>query len=90
MIVEQSLQNVVNSVKPGHPLHRNLECILYKIPVEMRDKMARRGNQDDGNPANIPSEKTLVRLHKQVGLRAKADLKKIRLQYIPHAYLNSS
>ncbi|KAL0277226.1 UNVERIFIED_CONTAM: hypothetical protein PYX00_004584 [Menopon gallinae] len=62
----ESLQNVVNAVKPGHPLHRNLECILYKIPVEMRDRMSRRGTQDDGNPANIPSEKTLVRLHKQL------------------------
>lgn len=28
--------------------------------------MSRRNNQEEGNPANIPSEKTLVRLHKQI------------------------
>lgn len=66
VLIFQSLQTVVNVVKPGHPLHRNLEAILQKIPTEMRDRMSRRNNQEEGSSANIPSEKTLVRLHKQV------------------------
>ncbi|KAK6638496.1 hypothetical protein RUM43_006763 [Polyplax serrata] len=62
----ESLSTIVAAVKPGYPLHRHVESILYKIPVELREKMMKREIQDSGNPANIPSEKTLIRLHKQV------------------------
>ncbi|XP_066993636.1 LMBR1 domain-containing protein 2 homolog isoform X2 [Anabrus simplex] len=61
----ESLQAVSVSVGPGHPLHRNLETILQKVPVELRERMNRLQLPDD-TPTDAPSEKALIRLHKQV------------------------
>lgn len=63
--VLESLQAASLAVGPGHPLHRNLETILQKVPVELRDRMNRRQLPDD-TPTDIPSEKVLIRLHRQV------------------------
>jgi hypothetical protein len=53
------------SIGPGHPLHRNLETIFQKVPPELRERMNRRQLPDD-TPTEAPSDKALVRLHKQV------------------------
>ena len=55
------------SIGPGHPLHRNLETILQKVPLELRERMNRQHVPDD-TPTDPPSDKALVRLHKQVSL----------------------
>ncbi|KAF4517528.1 hypothetical protein B566_EDAN005091 [Ephemera danica] len=61
----EALQGVTASVGPGHYLHRHLETILQKIPAELRDRMARRPLPDDACPEE-PTERSLIRLHKQV------------------------
>lgn len=53
------------SIGPGHPLHQNLETILHKVPIELRERMNRRRLPEDTS-IDPPSEKSLVRLHKQV------------------------
>ncbi|XP_059476007.1 LMBR1 domain-containing protein 2 homolog isoform X2 [Neocloeon triangulifer] len=63
--VLEHLQAVTLSVGPGHYLHRHLETIMQKIPAEIRDRMGRRPPAD-GSVPDEPTEKSLVRLHKQV------------------------
>ncbi|KAF2905093.1 hypothetical protein ILUMI_01077 [Ignelater luminosus] len=63
--VLESLQAISLAVRSGHPLHQNLETILHKVPVELKDRMNRRQLPED-TPTDPPSEKALVRLHKQV------------------------
>ena len=53
------------SIGPGHPLHQNLETIFQKVPPELRERMNRRQLPDD-TPTDAPSDKSLIRLHKQV------------------------
>lgn len=53
------------SIGPGHPFHCNLETIFQKIPAELKDRMNRRQLPDD-TPTDTPSEKSLIRLHRQV------------------------
>nr|XP_050853464.1 LMBR1 domain-containing protein 2 homolog isoform X2 [Vespula vulgaris] len=60
----ESLQVATISIGPGHPYHFNLETILQKIPAELKDRMNRRQLPDD-TPIDTPSEKSLIRLHKQ-------------------------
>lgn len=63
--VLESLQAISLAVQPGHPLHNNFETILQKVPTELRERMVRRQLPAD-TPTDAPSEKALVRLHKQV------------------------
>lgn len=63
--VLESLRGVTLAIHPGNPLHENLETILQKVPTELRDRMNRRPISDENHP-DAPSEKALVRLHKQV------------------------
>lgn len=60
----ESLQAATISIGPGHPYHSNLETIFQKIPAELKDRMNRRQLPDD-TPTDTPSEKALIRLHKQ-------------------------
>lgn len=53
------------AIRPGHPLYEYLETILQKVPSELKDRMSRRQLPED-TPTDSPSEKTLIRLHKQV------------------------
>lgn len=53
------------TIKPGHALHPNLEIILQKVPVELKERMNRRMLPDD-TPSDCPSEKAFIRIHKQV------------------------
>ncbi|XP_015601353.1 LMBR1 domain-containing protein 2 homolog [Cephus cinctus] len=60
----ESLQAASMAIGPGHPFHRNLETIFQKVPAELKDRMNRKQLPDD-TPIDIPSEKALIRLHRQ-------------------------
>lgn len=62
--VLESLQSVNLIVPTHHPLRHCVEEILRKVPTELMEK-ARRTVRDSGSNA-VPSEKALVRLHRQV------------------------
>jgi hypothetical protein len=49
----------------GNNLNRKLEKILKKVNIELRESMNRK-NVNDDKKTDPPSDKTLVRLHKQV------------------------
>ena len=53
------------AITAAHPFRLYLETIFQKVPVELKDKMNRRQLQED-TPINIPSEKSLIRLHRKV------------------------
>ncbi|KRT79245.1 hypothetical protein AMK59_8670 [Oryctes borbonicus] len=53
------------AIKSSHPLHPNLETILQKIPIELKERMNRRFLPDD-TPIDCPNEKAFIRIHKQV------------------------
>lgn len=74
----QSLQITSIAIGPEHPFHCHLETIFQKIPVELKDKMNRKQLPDD-TPIDVPSEKMLIRLHRQV-------LKSIKKLSICHSF----
>lgn len=53
------------AIRSGHPLYQHLETIMQKVPAELKDRMSRRQLPED-TPTDTPSEKTLIKLHKQV------------------------
>lgn len=53
------------SIGPGHPLRSHMDVIESKIPTELLDRIRRQAPPDSPH-ADVPSEKALVRLHKQV------------------------
>lgn len=61
----ESLQACTLVIHPSNPLYVNLETILQKVPTELRERMNRRQMLDE-NHSDCPSEKSLIRLHKQV------------------------
>ncbi|XP_014215118.1 LMBR1 domain-containing protein 2 homolog isoform X2 [Copidosoma floridanum] len=61
--VLESLQAANLAINPGHPFHYYLETIFQKIPAELKDKMNRRQLPAD-TPIDVPSEKILIRLHR--------------------------
>lgn len=61
----ESLQSVACSIRPGHPLYGNLEIILLKIPLDLRQGLKRRQRPAEDS-IDTPSLKSLVRLHKQL------------------------
>ncbi|KAG8240378.1 hypothetical protein J437_LFUL002519 [Ladona fulva] len=80
--VIESLQGVSASVGSYHPLYPCLETILQKLPPHLKERIGRHGNAEgrqgerrsrrdasditDSSPGAPPSEKALVRLHRQV------------------------
>ncbi|XP_072272694.1 G-protein coupled receptor-associated protein LMBRD2 [Pyxicephalus adspersus] len=68
--VMEEVRKVNESIKYNHPLRKCVDTILRKCPTEYQEKMGR--NMDDYEDyeeeknINYPSEKTLVKLHKQV------------------------
>ncbi|XP_017736215.1 PREDICTED: LMBR1 domain-containing protein 2 [Rhinopithecus bieti] len=65
----EEVRKVNESIKYNHPLRKCVDTILKKCPTEYQEKMGR--NMDDyedfDEKHNIyPSEKSLVKLHKQV------------------------
>lgn len=63
--VLESLQSASRAIPPRHELRPALETIIRKVPTELMER-ARRVSRDDGSPVAVPSEKALVRLHRQV------------------------
>ncbi|KAL0892402.1 hypothetical protein ABMA27_015521 [Loxostege sticticalis] len=57
-----SLQAAQTAISTGHPLHRHVETIVQKLPVQLRDRLNSR--PAPYRPA-APSFKSLVNLHKK-------------------------
>lgn len=53
------------AIRPNHYLYIPLETILQKVPVELRERMNRRQISEDAQHSS-PTEKSLIRLHRQV------------------------
>uniref|UniRef100_A0A3P9NHZ3 LMBR1 domain containing 2b n=1 Tax=Poecilia reticulata TaxID=8081 RepID=A0A3P9NHZ3_POERE len=67
--VMEEVRKVSESIKYNHPLRKCIDTILRKCPVDYQDKMGR--NMDDyedfdDKQNSYPTEKSLVKLHKQV------------------------
>ncbi|XP_036383933.1 G-protein coupled receptor-associated protein LMBRD2a isoform X2 [Megalops cyprinoides] len=67
--VMEEVRKVSESIKYNHPLRKYIDTILRKCPVDYQEKMGR--NMDDYEDYDdkhntYPSEKSLVKLHKQV------------------------
>lgn len=67
--VMEEVRKVSESIKYNHPLRKCVDTILRKCPVDYQEKMGR--NMDDyedfdDKQNTYPSEKSLVKLHKQV------------------------
>lgn len=65
----ESLQGICRSVPNNHDLRPCVETILRKVPIELQERAARnysRGGNGGGTSTIVPSEKALVRIHKQV------------------------
>ncbi|KAM4708931.1 G-protein coupled receptor-associated protein LMBRD2 isoform 1-T2 [Discoglossus pictus] len=67
--VMEEIRKVNECIKYNHPLRKCVDTILKKCPTEYQEKMGRNmDDYEDFEEKNIsyPSEKTLVKLHKQV------------------------
>ncbi|XP_061472293.1 G-protein coupled receptor-associated protein LMBRD2 isoform X2 [Rhineura floridana] len=67
--IMEEVRKVNESIKYNHPLRKCVDTILKKCPVEYQERMGR--NMDDyedfeERPNTYPTEKNLVKLHKQV------------------------
>lgn len=62
----ESLQAASRAIPVNHDLRQCVETILRKVPLELLEKTARYNNRLDTSTTIIPSEKSLIRLHKQV------------------------
>lgn len=60
--------NVVSNVTPlNHELRPCIDTIIRKVPTELMERIKRNTNRYDGTQTNVvPTEKSLIRLHKQV------------------------
>ncbi|XP_037940921.1 LMBR1 domain-containing protein 2 homolog [Teleopsis dalmanni] len=67
--VLESLQGISRTVPNNHELRPCVETILRKVPIELQERANRnytRGGSNTGTSTIVPSEKALVRVHKQV------------------------
>lgn len=64
--VLESLHSASKAIPNNHPLRECVETILRKVPLELMEKASRNVNRNGDSSTVIPSEKALVRLHKQV------------------------
>ncbi|XP_061119324.1 G-protein coupled receptor-associated protein LMBRD2B isoform X1 [Conger conger] len=67
--IMEEVRKISEAIKYNHPLRKYIDTILRKCPVEYQEKMGR--NMDDyedfdDKQNTYPSEKSLVKLHKQV------------------------
>ncbi|XP_064088689.1 LMBR1 domain-containing protein 2 homolog [Macrobrachium nipponense] len=75
----QSMQALGGSIGLGHPLRTHMDIIESKVPTELLDK-ARRHLAPDSPHADVPSEKALVRLHKQL-IKALQNHRRVETQW---------
>ncbi|XP_042228373.1 LMBR1 domain-containing protein 2 homolog isoform X2 [Homarus americanus] len=75
----QSMRALGGSIDPGHPLHSHMDVIESKIPTELLDRI-RRQPPPDSPHADVPSEKALVRLHKQL-IKALQNQRRVETQW---------
>ncbi|KAK3882291.1 hypothetical protein Pcinc_013321 [Petrolisthes cinctipes] len=75
----QSMRALGGSLGPGHPLRPHMDVIESKVPVELLDRV-RRHPPPDSPHADVPSEKALVRLHKQL-LKALQCQRRVETQW---------
>ncbi|KAL7021943.1 hypothetical protein ACKWTF_012079 [Chironomus riparius] len=64
--VLESLQSLNLLIPSHHQLRQCVEEILRRVPPELMEKAKRSVRSDGGSSASVPSEKALIRLHKQV------------------------
>lgn len=62
----EALQLALNCLPAGDPLKKNAETICDKVPLEWKEHMRRR-SVSAHQMADGPTEKSLIRLHRQVG-----------------------
>lgn len=64
----ESLQGALNSLQSTDPLRKNAETIWDKVPLEWRERLKRKSVTTQTHLADSGiNEKSLVRLHRQVG-----------------------
>ncbi|XP_045473683.1 LMBR1 domain-containing protein 2 homolog [Harmonia axyridis] len=78
--VLESLHAVSRVIKPGHYLYEDLETILQKLPIELKDRMNRRAITVEESCRDMPTEKSLIGLHKQV-IKSLQVLQRTETQY---------
>lgn len=61
------------SIGLGHPLRAHMDVIENKVPSELLDRVRQHPTPDSPH-ADVPSEKALVRLHKQVRDRSQGSI----------------
>ncbi|XP_045607461.1 LMBR1 domain-containing protein 2 homolog [Procambarus clarkii] len=76
----QSMRALGGSVGPGHPLRSHMDVIENKIPTELLDRVIRQAPLDSPH-ADVPSEKALVRLHKQL-IKALQNQRRVETQWV--------
>lgn len=64
--VVESVLAASRSIPTNHDLRVCIETILRKVPLELVERASRNIQRSDISSTIIPSEKALVRLHKQV------------------------
>lgn len=62
----ESLQAASRVIPANHELRVCIETILRKVPLELFEKISNSATRSDLTSTIIPSEKALIRLHKQV------------------------
>ncbi|XP_071548396.1 LMBR1 domain-containing protein 2 homolog [Panulirus ornatus] len=75
----QSMRALGGSIGPGHPLRSHMDVIESKIPTELLDRIRRQAPPDSPH-ADVPSEKALVRLHKQL-IKALQNQRRVETQW---------
>ncbi|XP_053651456.1 LMBR1 domain-containing protein 2 homolog isoform X2 [Cherax quadricarinatus] len=75
----QSMRALGGSIGPGHPLRSHMDVIENKIPTELLDRICRQAPLDSPH-ADVPSEKALVRLHKQL-IKALQNQRRVETQW---------
>lgn len=64
--VLESLNAVSQATPLTHELRPCIDTILRKVPTELMERVRRHGRNDGGQSNAVPTEKSLIRLHKQV------------------------